>query len=143
MEAERGANKYKQVEFMQQYVGEDFEAVISGVAPFGFWAETVAHKCEGMVGMADLSSFDDFVFMEGEYCLVGTHTGIRFQIGDKVMVRVVSASLEKRQIDYAILELPKKVVRIKPEGGKTREYIPRPKTSSKKGSDKSKPRKRH
>jgi ribonuclease R len=116
MEAERGANKYKQVEFMQAFVGEDFDAVISGVAAFGFWAETVEHKCEGMVGMADLSQFDDFVFMEGEYCLVGQGTGIRFQIGDKVKVRVAAANLDKRQIDLSILELPENVRRKKSSG---------------------------
>src|SRR6185312_8659952 len=44
MEAERGANKYKQVEFMKQYVGDEFDAVVSGVSGFGFWAETVEHK---------------------------------------------------------------------------------------------------
>ncbi len=106
METERAANKYKQVEFMQSYVGEDFEAVISGVATFGFWAETVEHKCEGMVSITDLSEFDDFEFKEGEYALVGHSTGLRFAMGDKVKVRVVSANLAKRQIDYAVLELP-------------------------------------
>jgi ribonuclease R len=106
MEAERGANKYKQVEFMQDYVGEDFDAVISGVATFGFWAETVEHKCEGLIGMQELSQIDDFVYMEGEYCLVGRGTGLKFQIGDKVKVKVVATSLEKRQIDYTLAELP-------------------------------------
>ncbi len=107
MEAERAANKYKQVEYMQDFIGEDFDAVISGVATFGFWAETVEHKCEGLIGMQELSQIDDFVFMEGEYCLVGRGTGIRFQIGDRVRVKVVATSLEKRQIDYTIAELPK------------------------------------
>ncbi len=106
MEAERAANKYKQVEFMQQYVGEDFEAVISGVASFGFWAETVLHKCEGMVSIADLSDIDEFRLLEEEYTLVGRHTGTRFRMGDTVKVRVVSANLDKRQIDFSILELP-------------------------------------
>lgn len=106
MEAERAANKYKQVEYMQEYVGEDFEAVISGVASFGFWAETVAHKCEGMVSMNDLSGIDDFVFNEHEYALVGRATGLRFAMGDKVRVRVVAANLTKRQIDYELLEVP-------------------------------------
>jgi ribonuclease R len=106
MEAERAANKYKQVEYMQSYVGEEFDAVISGVASFGFWAETVAHKCEGMVSIADLSVFDDFELKDGEYALVGRHTGKRFAMGDNVRVRVVSANLEKRQIDYAILDMP-------------------------------------
>jgi ribonuclease R len=106
METERAANKYKQVEFMLAYVGEDFDAVISGVATFGFWAETVAHKCEGMVSLSDLMVFDDFEFKEGEYALVGRRTGMRFAMGDEVKVRVASANLAKRQIDYSIMELP-------------------------------------
>jgi ribonuclease R len=106
MEAERSANKYKQVEYMQTYVGEDFEAVISGVAGFGFWAETVEHKCEGMVSITDLSEIDEFELIEGEYALVGRHTGMRFGIGDKVKVRVAAANLDKRQIDYLLLEAP-------------------------------------
>lgn len=117
MEAERGANKYKQVEFMQDYVGEEFEAVISGVAAFGFWAETVAHKCEGMISMVELSQYDDFAFMEGEYMLVGRHNGMRFQIGDKVKVKVASANLERRQIDFALAEPPKKMERRAEEDG--------------------------
>lgn len=111
MDSERSANKYKQVEFMQDYVGEDFEAVISGVASFGFWAETVEHKCEGMISIADLSEFDDFEMMDQEYALVGRSTGIRFRMGDKVKVRVVSANLEKRQIDYTVLEMPEGVAK--------------------------------
>ena len=106
METERAANKYKQVEFMQAYVGEDFEAIISGVANFGFWAETVEHKCEGMVSLTDLAEYDEFVYNEGEYALIGRHTGHRFSMGDKVRVRVESANLAKIQINYAIMELP-------------------------------------
>ncbi len=106
METERAANKYKQVEFMQSYVGDEFDAIISGVATFGFWAETVEHKCEGMVSVTDLADFDDFEFKESEYALVGRSTGLRFAMGDKVRVRVVSANLAKRQIDYSVLDLP-------------------------------------
>ena len=107
MDCERTANKYKQVEYMQQYVGEDFDAVISGVAPFGFWAETVEHKCEGMVPLVDLDELDNFVFVEGEYALYGKATGIKFTMGDKVKVKVVAPNLDKRQLDYALAELPK------------------------------------
>ena len=105
MDCERAANKYKQVEYMQEYVGEDFDAIISGVSAFGFWAETVEHKCEGMVSVHDLADFDDFTFLENEYALVGMSTGLRFAMGDKVKVRVVSANLDKRQIDFTIMEL--------------------------------------
>ncbi len=106
MEAERAANKYKQVEFMQSFVGEDFEAIISGVSAYGFWAETVAHKCEGMVSANDLAEFDDFVFVESEYALVGQRTGLRFAMGDRLKVRLVAANLDKRQIDFSVLEVP-------------------------------------
>ena len=106
MDCERAANKYKQVEFMEDFVGDDFEAVISGVASFGFWAETVEHKCEGMVPVHELMDFDNFMFMESEYALVGMKTGLRFAMGDKVKVRVVATNLDRRQIDFAVLELP-------------------------------------
>jgi len=106
METERAANKYKQVEFMQDYVGDEFEAVISGVAAFGFWAETVEHKCEGMVSVHDLNDLDYFEFREEEYALVGRSTGLRFAMGDNVKVRVASANLAKRQIDYTLADAP-------------------------------------
>jgi ribonuclease R len=100
MEAERAANKYKQVEFMKDYLGEEFEAVISGVARFGFWAETVAHKCEGLISINDLNNYDEFRLIESDYSLVGKRSGRKFRMGDKVMIKVVSANLERRQLDY-------------------------------------------
>lgn len=100
METERAGNKYKQVEFMQDYLGEDFDAVISGVSAFGFWAETVLHKCEGLISVRDLSEHDDFRLDETDYALVGLRTGKRFRMGDIVRVKVVAANLGKRQIDY-------------------------------------------
>jgi len=105
MEAERSANKYKQVEYMVDYVGEDFDAVISGVSGFGFWAETVAHKCEGMISINDLRDFDYYEFNEKEYALIGMSTGHRFSIGDKIKVKVNAANLEKRQIDFSLAEM--------------------------------------
>ncbi len=100
MESERAANKYKQVEYMQEYLGEEFEGVISGVSSFGFWVETVLHKCEGLVGINSLSDYDDFRLIEGEYCLAGRRSGRQFRMGDKVTIRVVAANLVKRQLDY-------------------------------------------
>ncbi len=100
MECERAGNKYKQVEFLKSHVGETFEAVISGVSSFGFWAETVLHKCEGLVSVIGLSDYDDFRHVETDYSLVGRRTGKAFRMGDKVMIKVVAANLEKRQLDY-------------------------------------------
>ena len=100
MESERAANKYKQVEFMRDYLGHSFEGIISGVSSFGFWVETIEHKCEGLVSVVSLSKFDDFRLVESDYALVGMRSGRKFNMGDKVTIKVVAASLEKRQLDY-------------------------------------------
>ena len=100
MEAERAANKYKQVEYMQQFLGEEFEGVISGVSSFGFWVETVDHKCEGLVSLNSLLEFDDFRLIEGDYSLAGMRSGRKFRMGDKIRIKVVAANLTKRQLDY-------------------------------------------
>jgi ribonuclease R len=137
METERAANKYKQVEYMQDFVGEDFDAVISGVASFGFWAETIAHKCEGMISISDLTEFDDFEFIEAEYALVGRSSGLRFAMGDKVKVRVATTNLDKRQIDFAILALPaqtgKKKRPASPASGRQNNAYDKGKSAGKKG----------
>jgi ribonuclease R len=120
MDCERAANKYKQVEYMGSFIGEVFEGVVSGVASFGFWVETVAHKCEGLVSVVGLSDYDDFRLVESDYSLVGKRSGRRFGMGDRVFIRVVSANLEKRQLDYEWvlkpdeeLEAPRKKARRK------------------------------
>jgi ribonuclease R len=100
MEAERAGNKYKQVEFMMDKLGEDMEGVISGVSSFGFWVETVNEKCEGLVSIKDLSDYDDFRHDDTDYALVGIRTGKKFRMGDKVEIKLVAANLEKRQLDF-------------------------------------------
>jgi ribonuclease R len=100
MEAERAGNKYKQVEYLMNFLGDEFDGVISGVASFGFWVETVDHKCEGLVSIASLSEYDDFRHVEEDYMLAGRRSGRTFRMGDKVRIRVVAANLEKRQLDY-------------------------------------------
>lgn len=100
MECERAGNKYKQVEFMKDKLGQIFEGVISGVSAFGFWVETIEHKCEGLVSYSSLSDYDDFRLIESEYCLVGKRTNKKFAMGDKVRVLLVSANLDKKQLDY-------------------------------------------
>lgn len=100
MESERAANKYKQVQYMKNYLGDEFQGVISGVASFGFWVETVEHKCEGLVSINSLLEYDEFRHVESDYCLVGQRSGKKFRMGDKVWIKVVAANLTKRQLDY-------------------------------------------
>jgi ribonuclease R len=108
MDAERAANKYKQVEFLQEHLGEEFEGVVSGVAGFGFWVETVEHKCEGLITTVSLSEFDEFRLIETDYALVGRRSGRKFRMGDRVWIRVVAANLTKRQLDFEWILNPEK-----------------------------------
>ncbi|HTN37565.1 MAG TPA: ribonuclease R [Arachidicoccus sp.] len=101
MECERAGNKYKQVEYMQQYLGETFSGVVSGVAEFGFWVETVNEKCEGLVSVHTLN--EPFDYVATEYMLEGEFTHKKIQMGDPVTIQVVAANLEKRQLDYHLV----------------------------------------
>ncbi len=100
MDAERAANKYLQVLFMKNFLGDEFEGVISGVASFGFWVETIQQKCEGLVSLNSLLEYDEFRLVESDYSLVGKRSGKKFRMGDKVMIRVVSTNISRRQLDY-------------------------------------------
>jgi ribonuclease R len=136
MEAERAANKYKQVEYMKEFLGEEFEGVISGVASFGFWVETIEHKCEGLVSINSLSDYDDFRHIESDYSLAGLRSGRKFAMGDKVRIKVVAANLTKRQLDYewvitSSLKEESETKVIKKPASKSK-YIPDKKKRSKK-----------
>ena len=101
--AERASIKYKQTEFMADRIGQEFDGVISGVTEFGIYVEDTLSKCEGMVPMRDLSS-DYYEFDEDNYRLVGRCTRRVYNLGDKVRFRVEHANLERRQLDFSIIE---------------------------------------
>lgn len=101
-DCERTGNKYKQVQFMQQFIGEEFDAVISGVASFGFWCQTLDHLCEGLISVRDME--EEFIFEEENYMLIGKSSKRKFQMGQKVRIQVAGANLTKRQLDYELIE---------------------------------------
>lgn len=101
--AERASIKYKQVEYMADHMGETFEGVISGVTEWGFYVELNANLCEGLVPVRDLAN-DYYDFDEKNFSLVGRRTGVRYRLGDDVKVRVARASLEKKQLDFALVD---------------------------------------
>lgn len=102
IEAERTAIKYKQVEYMQKFIGDTIEGVVSGVSSFGIFIETTEAKCEGLIPIVDLLEIDQFEFSEKDYALVGRNTKLKFTIGDALKVQVVSANLSKRQINFSL-----------------------------------------
>ncbi|HAQ20686.1 MAG TPA: ribonuclease R [Prolixibacteraceae bacterium] len=99
--AERSSIKYKQVEFMQDKIGEEFMGVISGVTDWGIYVE-LENKCEGMVSVNSLDD-DFYIFDEKNYCLVGRHTHRKYQLGDEVKVEIARANLEKKQLDFRLV----------------------------------------
>jgi ribonuclease R len=99
--AEREAIKYKQVEFLLNKVGQEFDGIITGVISRGFFVEMLENKCEGFVS---LSEFDEtFLFEEEHLRLVGMHTKTIFQIGQKVRVLLVRADLKDKKVDLDVI----------------------------------------
>lgn len=101
-EAERDSVRYKQVEYMQNKIGEVFDGVISGLAKWGIYIEEEETLAEGMVKLFDLTD-DFYIFDEKNYCMVGKNTGRRYRLGDRVRVKVLRADLKERAIDFAFV----------------------------------------
>ena len=101
--AERASIKYKQVEYMADRMGITYDAIISGVTEWGLYAEIIENKCEGLIPMRDLDD-DYYEFDERNYCLVGRRTHKRYALGDTVKIQVARCNLEKKQLDYALVE---------------------------------------
>lgn len=107
-QAERASIKYKQVEFMQDHVGQEFEGTISGVTEWGFYVELDENKCEGMVSIRELQD-DYYEFDEDNYCIVGRHHHKKYQLGDKVEILVAKANLVAKQLDFVLADSKKKI----------------------------------
>ena len=101
--AERASIKYKQVEFMSERLGQVYDGVISGVTEWGLYVELNENKCEGMVPIRDLDD-DYYEFDEKNYCLRGRRKNKIYSLGDAITIRVARANLEKKQLDFALIE---------------------------------------
>jgi ribonuclease R len=96
-EAERESIKYKQAEFMQTYVGQIKDGIISGVTSFGLFVELIENHCEGLVSLRRMT--EPFEFDEKTYTVTGKHTGIQYTLGDTVKVMITAANPEKKEVD--------------------------------------------
>jgi ribonuclease R len=102
-DAERTSTKYKLVEFMMDKIGEEYDGHVSGITEWGMYVEIEPTKIEGMVSVRDLKS-DFYEFDEARYRLVGKRRHHQFRLGDPVRIRVKSANLEQRLLDYELIE---------------------------------------
>ncbi len=101
--AERASIKYKQVEFMNDRLGQVFTGIISGVTEWGLYVELDENKCEGLVPMRDLAD-DYYDFDQRNYCLVGRRYNNRYRLGDAVTVQVARCDLDRKQLDFVLVD---------------------------------------
>ena len=102
-DAERASIKYKQVEYMQDKVGQTFEAVISGIADWGMYVEEPEAKAEGLIRLRDLPG-DFFAVDHKNYKIVGEKTKKEYHLGQKIKVKLNGADLDNRMLNFSIVE---------------------------------------
>ncbi|MES2591028.1 MAG: ribonuclease R [Bacteroidota bacterium] len=103
-DAERASIKYKQVQFLTDKIGQEFDGIISGVTEWGIFVEIIENHCEGMIRLRDLQD-DNYFFDEDNYCLRGRKYGKVLTLGDNVRIEVKRADLVKKQLDFALVEV--------------------------------------
>ena len=101
-DAERASVKYKQAEYLEGNIGEEYKGIISGLTEWGMYVEIIENKCEGMVRLRDLTD-DFYVLDEKNYCIIGQRRKKKFQLGDDVTIMVKKVDLSKRQIDFSLV----------------------------------------
>jgi len=102
IDAERDSIKLKQVEYLSQHLGEQFEGVVSGVIENGIFVDLKDLHCEGMIRVSDLND-DYYVYDEKNHCLVGRSNGKKYQMGKEINVKVVRTDIDQRHIDLELV----------------------------------------
>ena len=103
IDAERASVKYKQVEFLADKIGHQYEGIISGVVDWGIYVEINENKCEGLIPIRELG--DDFYEQdEGNYAIIGRLTRKKYQLGDPLKVEISRVDLPKKQVDLFLIE---------------------------------------
>lgn len=101
MEAERASVKLKQVEFIEKFIGETFDGIISGVVTFGIFVEIPQYLIDGLIHVNDLEP-DFYVLDEKKYCLIGQNMGKVYRLGDPVQVKVARVNKDEKLIDFTL-----------------------------------------
>jgi ribonuclease R len=102
LDAERSSIRYKQVEYMADKVGEEFQVIISGVTSFGIFVQEIETKVEGMISIRDMDD-DYYILDEESYSLIGTRKRKRYALGNKIKVKLVEADQENRRLNFSII----------------------------------------
>ncbi len=101
--AERDSIKYMQVKYMEKHMDQEFIGVISGVTEWGIYVEIIENGCEGMCRIREIKD-DFYIFDEKQYALVGQSSNNLYQLGDQVLIKVKHTDLERKHLDFTLLE---------------------------------------
>lgn len=99
-EAERETTDMKKIEYMAQFVGEEFAGVISGVTAFGIFVE-LDNGVEGLVHVSTMTN-DYYEYVEEQYAMIGERTRTQYRLGDEVEVILAHANVEERNLDFVL-----------------------------------------
>jgi ribonuclease R len=99
--AERDSIKYKQVEYMLDKVGQEFDGIITGVTDWGLYVEEKQSRCEGMIRLASMKS-DFFTHEASKYRVKGNRTGKMYTLGGEIRIKLTRADMEERVLDFEL-----------------------------------------
>ena len=102
MIAERESIKYKQVEFIVDRIGQEFDGIVSGIIDKGIFIELKESKAEGLITFDRLG--DSFDTSQSRYKAVGKRTNVTYKMGDSVRVKILDADMESLQIEMEIVD---------------------------------------
>ena len=102
--AERDSTKEMQARWISKHLGEEFDAIISGVTEFGLFVQLTDTLTEGLVPIRTIEPHDYMQYDEENYCLVAARSGKTYTLSDNVRVRVVRADVERKKIDFELVE---------------------------------------
>ena len=88
--------------YMNNYIGEEFEAVISNVTSFGIFVR-LENTVEGLISFDNINDLDYYIYDEKKHRLIGERTSKIFKIGDKLKVKLVKSDVALREIDFMIV----------------------------------------
>ena len=127
--AERELVKLKILQYMSTRLGEKFDAVVTGVAEYGFFAQAEQFPAEGLIHVSSL--IDDFYrFEEESRSLYGTKTKKRYRLGDRVRVEVLRVDIAKRMLDFRLVSDGPPLAKVEREAIAPPKFKP-PKTTRK------------
>jgi ribonuclease R len=102
-DAERESLQTKQLIFMNDKIGDEFDGRITGVQSYGLFVELTEFLSEGLVRVSSLED-DYYIHMEEKHCLLGEHKGKSYRLGDEIRVQVVKVDLDRRRMDFVVAD---------------------------------------